>query len=75
MFLCAIFAVPFAGVLKELKVQNIKNKFEAEKQAAHQNYEVETDFTIVQLVFYKSSFEKIMTEFVEMNIWLLLFAE
>ena len=29
------------GVLKELKIQNIKNKFEAEEQAAHQNYEVQ----------------------------------
>ena len=30
----------FTGVLKELKIQNIKNKFEAEEQAAHQHYEV-----------------------------------
>merc|ERR1712179_70480 len=30
-----------AGILKELKIQNIRNKYESEEQAAHQNYESE----------------------------------
>lgn len=30
-----------AGVLRQLRLTNIRNKFEAEEQAAHQNYESE----------------------------------
>ena len=29
-----------AGILRELKVQNIKNRYEAEEQASHQNFDV-----------------------------------
>ena len=36
-------------MLKELKIQNIKNKFEAEEQAANQNYEVTMSFTFLLL--------------------------
>ena len=34
------FTAIFSGILKELKLQNIRNKYEAEEQAAHQHYAV-----------------------------------
>ena len=33
-----------AGILRELKIQNIRNKFEAEEQASHQHFDVSLGF-------------------------------
>lgn len=35
-----VFCLYFAGILRELRIQNVRNQFEAEEQASHQNYEV-----------------------------------
>ena len=45
--ICLSCCVVSLGVLKELKIQNIKNKFEAEEQAANQNYEVTIAYTFL----------------------------
>lgn len=39
-----------AGILREMRLTNIKNKFDAEKQAALQNYDVSTSFYISDLI-------------------------
>jgi len=36
----SLVVVPASAILRELKIQNNKNKYEAEMQAARQNYEV-----------------------------------
>lgn len=46
---CAI-RTEVAGILREMKLTNIKNSFEAEKQAALQNFEVIFVIPIIQLL-------------------------
>ena len=46
MLCLMLYCLIILGILKELKIQNIRNKFEAEEQAAHQNFEVGKIFTV-----------------------------
>lgn len=62
-----ISRIEVAGILKQMRIENIKHKFEAEEQAAHQHFKVSNCYSLsgVISVFNKNKtlFPKAKTKF------------
>lgn len=40
IYFFAVLRIEVAGILKQMRIENIKHKYEAEEQAAHQHFKV-----------------------------------